>query len=309
MAKKTILDKDTSPYNNITIKKAPECEGEAFAVTPEYGRALYEAGICSFGTNRLSGYFHGGSNCSPTHLLYMVISGEIICESLDESRCIKAGEMLVAPARGPHWIRLGATPCYAVWFHLQQHPHWDYLREAGQHVRKLSSASNEVEQTVIRFLGAWRAGTTMDRQRALHYEEILLICLEREFKDFHSSGEREVRNRLLRIWDRVREDPGHAWNVEALAATACFAPSYLYEVCRKQFGVTPMKRVAQIRVEEASRMLTITNLPLAEIASRVGYQTEFAFSDAFKRFTGIRPGSLRACGLPSCVARKPRQCR
>ncbi len=40
-------------------------------------------------------------------------------------------------------------------------------------------------------------------------------------------------------------------------------------------------------------MLAMTTLPLSVIAAQVGYRTEFAFSDAFKRLTGIRPGALR----------------
>ena len=43
--------------------------------------------------------------------------------------------------------------------------------------------------------------------------------------------------------------------------------------------------------------------PLSEIAGRLGYESEAAFSRAFKRFLGVAPGAARrAAGTPQQTA-------
>jgi len=46
-------------------------------------------------------------------------------------------------------------------------------------------------------------------------------------------------------------------------------------------------------MEDARALLTTTNLTLAEIAAQVGYASEFSFSHAFKKTTGMAPGCYR----------------
>ena len=43
----------------------------------------------------------------------------------------------------------------------------------------------------------------------------------------------------------------------------------------------------------ASSWLRDDAAPLADVASRLGYQSEAAFSRAFKRFVGVPPGAVR----------------
>jgi AraC-like DNA-binding protein len=43
----------------------------------------------------------------------------------------------------------------------------------------------------------------------------------------------------------------------------------------------------------AARLLRDSDLKLAAVADRVGYQSEFAFAKAFKRDYGVAPGAYR----------------
>lgn len=47
------------------------------------------------------------------------------------------------------------------------------------------------------------------------------------------------------------------------------------------------------RMEKAKETLNATNKGLAEISQSVGYQSEAAFSKAFRRVVGISPGVFR----------------
>ncbi|MFI6906972.1 helix-turn-helix domain-containing protein [Nonomuraea sp. NPDC050394] len=52
------------------------------------------------------------------------------------------------------------------------------------------------------------------------------------------------------------------------------------------------------RLGAAARMLRDKDAALGEIATEVGYSSEYAFSHAFKRQYGMAPGQYRRQGCP-----------
>jgi AraC-like DNA-binding protein len=58
-------------------------------------------------------------------------------------------------------------------------------------------------------------------------------------------------------------------------------------------GQTPSAYLAGWRMARGAQLLRETKAPLATIARQVGYSTEFAFSNAFRREYGISPGRFR----------------
>ncbi len=57
-----------------------------------------------------------------------------------------------------------------------------------------------------------------------------------------------------------------------------------------------MHYVARWRMHVALTWLAEKDASLGELASRLGYQSEAAFSRAFKRFIGVSPGAARRSG-------------
>jgi AraC-like DNA-binding protein len=99
--------------------------------------------------------------------------------------------------------------------------------------------------------------------------------------------------RIARALQRMRDDPAERWTVAALAKTAglsraAFARRFLSEV-----GVPPLRYLADLRMRRAAELLAEGDEPLASVAAAVGYDSEFAFSRAFKRHTGEAPGVFR----------------
>jgi AraC-like DNA-binding protein len=48
---------------------------------------------------------------------------------------------------------------------------------------------------------------------------------------------------------------------------------------------------------KAREMLTETTMPISQISEKVGYQSEFSFSKAFKKNTGLTPGAVRKSAI------------
>lgn len=87
--------------------------------------------------------------------------------------------------------------------------------------------------------------------------------------------------------------PAHAWTLEELARAACTSRSVLAERFQHLVGSSPMQYLTQWRMLLAANLLARSNAPLARIAEDVGYQTDTAFSRAFRREFGAPPATWR----------------
>ncbi len=88
-------------------------------------------------------------------------------------------------------------------------------------------------------------------------------------------------------------DVAHEWSLAKLARESGLSRSALAERFRTYVGESPMKYLARWRMLESRELLRDGSLSVAEVAHQVGYQSEFAFSKAFKRFFGRGPGAVR----------------
>ena len=68
-------------------------------------------------------------------------------------------------------------------------------------------------------------------------------------------------------------------------------------------GEPATRYVARWRMHLALTWLNEDRVTLAELSSRLGYQSEAAFSRTFKRFNGISPGAVRRNGETTSDAR------
>jgi AraC-like DNA-binding protein len=91
----------------------------------------------------------------------------------------------------------------------------------------------------------------------------------------------------------LHKKPCHAWTLDELARTAGTSRSVLAERFAQLVGVTPMQYLTQWRMLLAANLLRSSNSSLIRIAEEVGYQTDTAFSRAFRREYGAPPAAWR----------------
>lgn len=91
----------------------------------------------------------------------------------------------------------------------------------------------------------------------------------------------------------VHEQPEHAWTVEALAARAHLSRSAFSARFAKVVGEPAQTYLMRLRMQAAARLVSERRASLAEIAVATGYESEAAFSKAFKRWHGLAPGQFR----------------
>lgn len=94
----------------------------------------------------------------------------------------------------------------------------------------------------------------------------------------------------------IHHEPERKWSVAELAGTASASSSSLDQRFRQVLGRAPIRYLADWRMHVAEDLLRSTDLSVFEVARRVGYDAEEAFSRAFKRARGVPPSSVRLRG-------------
>jgi AraC-like DNA-binding protein len=103
-----------------------------------------------------------------------------------------------------------------------------------------------------------------------------------------------VENHLWPFWEKVAQDPAHNWTEDEMARHMRLSSRHLLRLCKKETGRTLREQLAHIRLTRAASLLHERALKLQAIAESVGYRDAFAFSKAFKRWSGVSPKSYRA---------------
>ncbi len=128
--------------------------------------------------------------------------------------------------------------------------------------------------------------------------EVLFIEVLRLYINDHGEGR---TGWLAGLGDRVvgvalnalHARPAQPWTVESLAQAANVSRSVLAERFQHLVGIAPMQYLTQWRMLLAANLLVRSDAPLTRIAEDVGYQTDTAFSRAFRREFGAPPARWR----------------
>ena len=98
---------------------------------------------------------------------------------------------------------------------------------------------------------------------------------------------------MTRVLACIHEAPGRAWTLEELAKEARLSRAAFARNFCALVGEPPHQYLTRWRMSIAAQLLEETELRLGEIASRVGYRSEFSFSRAFKLARGVSPIQYR----------------
>ncbi|GAA2036389.1 AraC family transcriptional regulator [Catenulispora yoronensis] len=91
----------------------------------------------------------------------------------------------------------------------------------------------------------------------------------------------------------IHRDPCHDWTVEELARACNLSRSSFAARFGARVGRPPATYLAHVRLHTATELLRDTQLSIAVVAKRVGYESEAAFSRAFKNRYGTPPAHWR----------------
>ncbi|MGD0942512.1 MAG: AraC family transcriptional regulator [Terracidiphilus sp.] len=95
----------------------------------------------------------------------------------------------------------------------------------------------------------------------------------------------------------IHEKVNAPWTVESLAESAGMSRSAFAARFKELLGQTPLEYVTEWRMQKAIHLLEQRDKKLIDVARLVGYESDAAFSKAFKRVVGANPGEYLKRGI------------
>ncbi|MFJ3307104.1 AraC family transcriptional regulator [Streptomyces sp. NPDC086549] len=186
--------------------------------------------------------------------------------------------------------------------------HIDLSRDSGDLLRRalpelVRVRADAAEAPVLRWLigqlagemAAGRAGALFatDQLAQLIFVQVLRICLA-EADGLPPGWLRALADeRLAPALRLMHADPAHPWTLEELARAAAMSRTTFAVRFREVAGAPPLTYLLNWRMTLAARALRQDATPVAALARSVGYTSESAFSNAFKRTVGVAPRQYR----------------
>lgn len=96
-----------------------------------------------------------------------------------------------------------------------------------------------------------------------------------------------------RVEERLRESSGLGMSLESLALECQLSARHFARAFQKSFGVPFHKYQRDFRLQFAKQLLAESELPIRDVAVRIGYADQASFTESFKRDVGLPPGKYR----------------
>jgi AraC-like DNA-binding protein len=91
----------------------------------------------------------------------------------------------------------------------------------------------------------------------------------------------------------IHRDPARDWTVASLASAVGMSRSAFAARFTDLVGEPAMQYVLRWKMHAALKWLKESDATISQLATKLGYESEAAFSRAFKRLMGISPGAAR----------------
>src|SRR5918992_4000167 len=269
---------------------------------------------------------------TPGYLWFHVVTaGRMRLETRDQASAIQLGDLALVPHGEGHVLRSepgaaapgilelerqhvsdryeilrhgdGGAPtgliCGAVRF---EHPAARNLVEilpSTIHIEASSSPRLEWMQSMLRLMAS-EAGELRPGGEAVitRLGDILVIQAIRAWIESDPAAQRGWLGALRdpqigRAISQIHRDPARHWTVAALAHELSMSRSAFAARFTELVGEPVMSYVARWRMQLALAALKEEGATVGQLADRLGYRSEAAFSRAFKRVIGVSPGAIR----------------
>lgn len=264
-----------------------------------------------------AGYTVTRTSGAQSWLLMITESGAGRLQVGDRSAVASRGVAALLPANVAHTYATaaGAAPWLFWWAHFQMRRSW--LERFPPDVRSVGFVAEELGEPEVMDLitgfgrlhaaARWPGhgplpaeGVGADRvalaasdrgwAMAAPQVEMLLVQLAAAAQE---GSPRPADDRVSRVLSLVVADPAAPHSVARLAGKVSLSPSRLAHVCTAELGRPLMHEVRRIRLEHAARLMTGTQLSVAQVARASGFASPFHFSRSFRAHFALAPTAYR----------------
>lgn len=263
-----------------------------------------EVALRSPGTAHLTvtdcGYFpnagaHGRRRVEPITQAVIIIcaKGSGWCETEAGRFPIESGQVVILPpGRGHAYGSDPHDPWTLWWLHVGGNDLAEFLSSAGMTtaspVRNLSDPYRAIDLVaeVLRWMERDETTASLLAAAGTAWHLMALLASDRAVGT-------ERHDVIDEAADYLRTQFAERVTVADLARTARLSTSHFATLFARRTGIPVLRFQTQLRMARARELLDTTELPIATVASQVGYPDSFYFSRQFRRAHGLTPNRYR----------------
>ncbi|MFC4313842.1 helix-turn-helix domain-containing protein [Steroidobacter flavus] len=133
-------------------------------------------------------------------------------------------------------------------------------------------------------------GASLNKGRVLPHKLQLWVPL---LVDALLGDEPQTPSRLASLLTAMESDLSKNWTVDIMAERVGVSASRLHAIFQESLGKSPRAWLMDLRLQQVCRLLTNTELSIAELAYRSGYADQSALTRAMRKATGLTPAAYR----------------
>ncbi len=149
----------------------------------------------------------------------------------------------------------------------------------------------DARQLCLNMFDIYNSERKQEKGSLRFYFAILLCLLAQSFSLHHS--DKTSRGRMDTVLAFINKHYLENISLRQLATLAALSQSQLIRVFNKEYNITPIQYVIELRLNEGKRLLRESTLSISEIASLCGFQDTNYFSTLYKKRFGISPSGQR----------------
>lgn len=239
------------------------------------------------------------------HELFFVTQGALELKSESGNQNMGVGDLAVVPSELLHTIKpLEETHYMNIMFTIQPAK----KRTKNGYVQQFSDLLDKNQITIIRNFDTMNCFQRLRLYQSYGHmdsDQLIMACLQEivfllKNKLFRAKDTGLLQMKLENIGYRdyiidqyINEYGNKTLSLAELSEMVHLSPAQLQRIIKKLYNQSFRERILFLKMQNAKQLIRDTDLPMQEIADRVGYTSFYSFYGVFKKYFGLTPSQYR----------------
>lgn len=274
--------------------------------TPHYSSIAYQQKISEelyltlCGRERCAASQHVGPVAREGYHLHVIFSGRGYYQTPAGFLTLRAGQMfMIKPGETVVYYADAENPWSYCWlgFDGAGASHYAELCGFGEgvYMQECRVEPEAFLKTAEKMMQDMKPGISSVLKRTAVMYEFLALAVESYAKSGHGSLYQPGYLPDMYVdcaVDLIKKNYRHI-SIADLAKYVGINRSYLADIFKKKMKMSPQQYLLRYRLEKSCELLRTTELPIQEVAKRIGYDNPLAFTKMFKKIYEMSPSKYR----------------
>jgi AraC-like DNA-binding protein len=284
---------DQKPWETGNTVIGPDCCESFLPIDNPALKPLKEKGVLSAGYSRLVPPYVIARTNAAFYLLLFTQYGLGRLSTARGSYQLSRGTMVLIPPDCPHYYKIDSDRWDIIWYHFTLENLWRLAWGQYERLEQFKDGFDRMDQTFHDLFSDLNSAFRLSPLLGEHMAGVLSLLLDRKLHMPLNPHQYALYLKFNALWDRVSASLKDDWTIDRMSEFMNLSASHFSRLCRELYGISPFRRLKKVRMERAMTLLLHYDYTVYQVAETVGYGDAFAFSTAFKAYSGKTPRDWR----------------